>query len=87
MATQSSLLAWRTAWTEDPVRLQSMGSQESDTTERITPSHFTVPAQGGRQARAALGHSLCRGRGLGGVSTLQRKGGHLKLEDSSSFES
>ena len=27
MATHSSILAWRTAWTEEPGRLQSMGSQ------------------------------------------------------------
>ena len=27
MATHSSILAWRTAWTEDPGGLQSMGSQ------------------------------------------------------------
>ena len=27
MATQSSLLAWRISWTEEPGRLQSMGSQ------------------------------------------------------------
>ena len=26
MATQSSILAWRTPWTEEPRRLQSMGS-------------------------------------------------------------
>ena len=32
MATHSSILAWRTPWTEEPGRLQSMGSQESDTT-------------------------------------------------------
>ena len=25
MATQSSILAWRTSWTEEPGRLQSMG--------------------------------------------------------------
>ena len=31
MATHSSR-AWRIPWTEDPGRLQSMGSQESDTT-------------------------------------------------------
>ena len=30
MATHSSLLAWRIPWTEEPGRLQSMGSQESD---------------------------------------------------------
>ena len=29
MATQSNILAWEVLWTEDPVRLQSMGSQKS----------------------------------------------------------
>ena len=33
MATQSSILAWRIPWTEEPCGLQSMGSQESDMTE------------------------------------------------------
>ena len=28
MATHSSLLAWRTPWTEEPGGLQSMGSQK-----------------------------------------------------------
>ena len=32
MATHSSILAWRIPWTEEPSRLQSMGSQESNTT-------------------------------------------------------
>ena len=32
MATHSSILAWRISWTEEPGRLQTMGSQESDTT-------------------------------------------------------
>ena len=27
MATHSSILAWRILWTEEPDRLQSMGSQ------------------------------------------------------------
>ena len=27
MATHTSTLAWRIPWTEDPVRLQSIGSQ------------------------------------------------------------
>ena len=27
MATQSSILAWKVPWTEEPGRLQSMGSQ------------------------------------------------------------
>ena len=32
MASHSSVLAWRAPWTEEPDRLQSMGSQEPDTT-------------------------------------------------------
>ena len=32
MATHSSILAWRIPWTEKPGELQSIGSQESDTT-------------------------------------------------------
>ena len=35
MATHSSILAWRIPWTEKPGGLQSMGSQKSDTTERL----------------------------------------------------
>ena len=34
MAIHSSILAWKTPWTEDPHRLQSMGSQ-SDRTESL----------------------------------------------------
>jgi len=28
LATHSSILAWKIPWAEEPVRLQSMGSQE-----------------------------------------------------------
>ena len=38
MATHSNILVWKIACMEEPSRLQSMGSQESDTTE---PLHFT----------------------------------------------
>ena len=31
MATHSSILAWEIPWTEEPGRLQSLGSQESQT--------------------------------------------------------
>ena len=31
MATRSSILAWEIPWTERPVRLQSIGSQKSQT--------------------------------------------------------
>ena len=33
MATHSNILAWKIPWTEEPGGLQSMVSQESDTTE------------------------------------------------------
>ena len=32
MATHSSVLAWKISWTEEPGRLQSMGSQWGHTT-------------------------------------------------------
>ena len=32
MATHFNILSWRMLWTEEPVRLQSMGSQELDVT-------------------------------------------------------
>ena len=35
MASHSPILAWRIAWTEEPGKLQSMGLQESDTTEQL----------------------------------------------------
>ena len=37
MAPHSSTLAWKIPWMEEPGGLQSMGSLESDTTERL---HF-----------------------------------------------
>ena len=37
MAPHSSTFAWKIPWTEEPGRLQSMGSLESETTERL---HF-----------------------------------------------
>ena len=44
MATHSSVLAWRIPWTEEPGRLQYMGSQ-TDTTERLH-FHFPTPLKG-----------------------------------------
>ena len=35
MATYFSILAWRIPWTEEPDRLQSMGSQERGTTWQL----------------------------------------------------
>ena len=41
MAIHSSILAWRTPWTEESGGLQSTGHKESDTTE--APQHTTHP--------------------------------------------
>ena len=41
MAPHSSTLAWKIPWTEEPGRLQSMGSQESDMTEQLH-FHFSL---------------------------------------------
>ena len=38
MATHSSILAWRIPWTAEPSGLQSMGLQQSDTTEPLSLS-------------------------------------------------
>jgi len=45
MAPHSSTLAWKIPWTEEPGRLQSMGSIESDTTERLH-FHFSLSCIG-----------------------------------------
>ena len=45
MAPHSSTLAWKIPWTEEPGRLQSMGSLESDTTERLH-FHFSLSCIG-----------------------------------------
>ena len=45
MAPHSSTLAWKILWTEEPGRLQSMGSQRVDTTERLH-FHFSLSCIG-----------------------------------------
>ena len=45
MAPHSSTLAWKILWTEEPGRLQSMGSLESDTTEWLH-FHFSLSCTG-----------------------------------------
>ena len=45
MATHSSTLAWKIPWTEEPGRPQSMGSLESDTSERLH-FHFSLSCIG-----------------------------------------
>ena len=45
MASHSSTLAWKIPWTEEPGRLQSMGSLRSETTERLH-FHFSLSCIG-----------------------------------------
>ena len=55
LATYSSILAWEISWTEEPGRLQSTGSQKSDTTEhsharaRTHPHTYTHTGPTGRE--------------------------------------
>ena len=42
MATHPSILAWEIPWTEEPGGLQSMGCQESDTSEGLTLAHISA---------------------------------------------
>ena len=43
--THSSTLAWKIPWMEEPSGLQSMGHEESDTTERLH-FHFSLSCIG-----------------------------------------
>ena len=45
MAPHSSTFAWKIPWAEEPGGLQSMGSLESDTTERLH-FHFSLSCIG-----------------------------------------
>ena len=45
VSPHSSALAWKIPWAEEPGRLQSMGSLESDTTEQL-PFHFSLSCIG-----------------------------------------
>ena len=45
MAPHSSTLAWKIPWMEEPGRLQSMGSLESDRTEQLH-FHFSLSCIG-----------------------------------------
>ena len=73
MATHSNILAWRTPWTEEPGGLQSMGLQESDTTEWLTHTPLTMLTglPGGSDSK----ESACNAGNLGSILGLQRSPG------------
>ena len=51
MANHSSILAWRILWTEEPGRLQSMGSQELDLATKPPTSIRAFP--GGSEGKVS----------------------------------
>ena len=74
MAPHSSILAWKIPWTEEPGRLQSMGSLESDTTERLHfPFSLACIAEGNGNHSSAL---AWRTPGTGEPGGLPSMGSH-----------
>ena len=68
MAPHSSTLARKIPWTEEPGRLQSMGSLESETTERLH-FHFSLSGIGegnGNPLQCSCLENPRDGRGLVG---------------------
>ena len=45
MATQSSILAWKISWTEEPGKLLSMGYKQSGMTELLTHTPLLITFQ------------------------------------------
>ena len=65
MATHSSILAWRIPWTEEPGRLQPMGSQSQIQLSDYQHFHFHhyLMSQGkGEKVLVKLQESKCPGR-------------------------
>ena len=89
MAPHSSTLAWKIPWTEEPGRLQSMGSLESDTTARL-PFPFSLSCIGEGNGNplqcSCLENPRDRGAWWAAVSGVAQSLTRLKrLSSSSSF--
>ena len=57
MATDSSILAWEVPWTEEPDKLQSVGSQRAGHTERL--STFTSTMANNSEHLFSFEHHMC----------------------------
>ena len=79
MAPHFSTFAWKIPWTEGPGRLQSMGSLESDTTERLH-FHFSLSCTGEGMATqsSVLAWRIPRTEEPGGLPSL---GSHRVVHD------
>ena len=77
LTTQSSTLVWKLPWMEEPGRLQSMGPEESDMTERLH-FHFSLSRIGEGNAnplqRSCLKNPMERGAGRATVHGVTRVG-------------
>ena len=74
MAPHSSTLAWKLPWTEEPGRLQSMGSLESDMAERLH-FHFSLSCSGEGNGNP-LHCSCLESPGMGEPGGLPSMGSH-----------
>ena len=88
MAPHSSTFAWKIPWTEESGRLQSMGSLESDMTERLH-FHFSLSCIGEGNGNP-LQYSCLENPGYGGAwwaavsGVAQSRTGLKRLSSSSS---
>ena len=91
MATHSSILAWKIPWTEEPGGLQSMGCQESDTSERLTLVHvsaFDYQVRKDKKKQIEFLFSLLLLEGLSTASVLnsEEEVDEKHLEEESSYK-
>ena len=80
MAPHSSTLAWKISWMEEPGRLQSMGSLESGTTERLH-FHFSLSCIGEGHGNPLQCSCLDRIPGTGEPGGFPSMGSHRVRHD------
>ena len=73
MATHSSILAREIPWTEEPGCLQSMGSQDLDTTQSL--NHHLWAIDGGFPGDSDNKESACNAGDLGSIPGSERSPG------------
>ena len=87
MAPHSSTLAWKIPWAEEPGKMQSMGSKESDTSERLHfrfSLSFVGEGNGNPLQHSCLENPRDRGAWLAAVYGVAQSWTRLKRLSSSS---
>ena len=79
MAPHSSILAWKIPWIEEPGRPQSMGSLESDMTERLH-FHFSLSCIGEGNGNPPLQCSCLENPRDGRACWAAQSGGHTESD-------